>query len=112
LYAAAIAQIPCLPADNLMITIMVSYINMLLLSAQLIYVLMKLKLRILGLAFGAFTTAYKLGAVIYLGVVSGKHLGDCYILKNTRNMMISTMSIEIGLLVLLILNVELVRSRI
>lgn len=112
LYSATIAQVPCSQANSLLSTIMCTYLAQLLASALFILVLTKNSLRVLGTIFGAFTAVFKLASVIYLAAVGGSHLGDCYILKNTRNMMMAALCIEIGVMAIVTICVELIMRRI
>ena len=112
LYAATVAQVPCSQANNIIVTVMCTYVAQFLSCLLFVYVLTAFKMRVFGIILAVLTTVYKLLSVIYLGIVGGTHLGDCYILASTRNMMVSTLCIDFGLMIVIIICVELVRGRI
>lgn len=111
-YAATVAQIPCTSALNLTVTLMCSYIAQFLTCAIFFYTITTLKLRVLAIILGSLTIIYKLLSVIYLALVGSTHLGDCYILTPTRQVMISSLSIEFALMIALIVCIDIVRSRV
>lgn len=111
IYSAAISAIPCSQVNSLMITILVSEILFVIWTAVAIVSMQRFGLMFVMLGLGTITALMKLACIIWLAVVGNKHLGECYIVKTTRSLIIADLSVELGLVIVLMVLTELVRRR-